>query len=312
MNKKNQLIFYLTLALSAIFILIACLLEGRATQRFAHSFDEHLKSFKEAVEHYVPEKAGSWIASPSEDQIGIKDERIRTIAGAAGSLSRRYHSNSDHSDIVVNITCGYSRNVGAHTPDVCFTGSGANQETSVETFSVDYQMTFPNPANPKEPITEERTATFKTAIFSEATTQYRQRVFWGWKGVGTGWVAPRFPRLYWWNSNEPICKMYISLNEDSGNSKGKVDSLKDAELFMKAFLPQLDEVLTGSFVPEGKTGVNDNNDEEKSPSSVETTKKPEVKGPETSTAEPKKEEEPAKKPDDDDDEFPLPSPPMDF
>lgn len=264
MKKKNQLTFYLILALSAIFILTAFYYEGRATERFGESHDSHLKSFKDAVENAIPTQVGVWFSDKNEDQIGIENELIRRVAGADGALGRHYRGSFDHPDVHVNITCGYSRNVGAHTPDVCFTGSGSVQETPVETFSVDYQVTVPDPTDPKKTVLEDRSATFKTAIFSDASSHYKQRVFWGWKGVGTGWVAPRFPRLYW-NSNEPICKMYISLLEDNGYSKQAVDTLKVTDEFMKIFLPELDKILTGTYVlPEGMRVI-ENSDQEESP-----------------------------------------------
>jgi len=251
MKNKNQLTFYLILALGAIFVLTSFYYEGRATERFGASHDEHLKSFKDAVENAIPSQVGVWFSDKNEDQIGIANELIRRVAGADGSLGRHYRGSFDHPDVHINITCGYSRNVGAHTPDVCFTGSGSVQETPVESFSVDYQVAVPDPSDPKKTVMEDRTATFKTAIFSDASSHYKQRVFWGWKGVGTGWVAPRFPRLKW-NSNEPICKMYVSLLEDSGYSKEAVDTLKVTDEFMKLFLPELDKILTGSYIlPEG-------------------------------------------------------------
>lgn len=274
MNTKNQLTFYLILALSAIFILTAFYFEGRATERFGKSYDTHLKSFKDAVENAVPTQLGNdWFADRKEDQIGIENELIRRVAGADGALARHYYgSSTEHYDIHVNITCGYSRNVGAHTPDVCFKGSGAVQETAVETFSVNYKVSVPNPDNPSEPKQEERTATFKTAIFtsdmSSQASQYKQRVFWGWKGVGTGWIAPRFPRLHW-NSNEPICKMYISLTEGSGYAKKRKDTLKDAEEFMQKFLPELDQILTGTYVlPEEMKAISEESGEKTSEGAV--------------------------------------------
>lgn len=258
-NKNNQLTFYLILALSAIFILIAFYYEGRATERFGEGHDEHLKSFKDAVENAIPPQVGVWFSDKNEDQIGIENELIRRVAGADGALGRHYRGSFDHPDVHINITCGYSRNVGAHTPDVCFTGSGSVQETPVETFTVDYQTAIPDPTDPKKTVLQDRTAVFKTAIFSDATSHYKQRVFWGWKGVGTGWVAPRFPRMKW-NSNEPICKMYVSILEDNGYSKQTVDTLKVAEEFMKLFLPELDKILTGTYVlPEGMRVINDDN-----------------------------------------------------
>ena len=265
MKTKNQLTFYLILVLCAIFILTAFYYEGRATERFGESHDVHLKSFKDAVENAIPTQVGVWFSDKNEDQIGIENELIRRVAGADGALGRHYRGSFDHPDVHVNITCGYSRNVGAHTPDVCFTGSGSVQETPVETFSVEYQVPVPDPTDPKKTVMEDRTATFKTAIFSDASSHYKQRVFWGWKGVRTGWVAPRFPRLYW-NSNEPICKMYVSLLEDNGYSKQTVDTLKVTDEFMKIFLPELDKILTGTYVlPEGMRVLETDQEESSAP-----------------------------------------------
>lgn len=250
--KKNSL--YIVLFIGALGVLLAAYYEGNSTMRWGAKNDEHLQSFKDAVENAVPTHVGVWEAQASEDQIGIDNENVRRVAGAEGALARHYRSTYDRPEVHVNITCGFSRSVAAHTPDVCFTGSGSNQLTDVESFEITYTAQVPDPGNAGESVTEERTATFKTALFSDAGNHYQQRVFWGWKGVNTGWIAPAFPRMKW-NSSEPICKMYISIMEDSGSAAGGTDTTKTAEEFCKAFLPELDKILTGSYVLPEKRAI---------------------------------------------------------
>lgn len=247
MNFIRKYSLYIVLAVGAAGVLASAYYEGRSTMRWGAKNDEHLQSFKDAVENAVPTHVGVWEAQSSDDQIGIENELIRRVAGAEGALARHYRSNYNRPEVHVNITCGFSRSVAAHTPDVCFTGSGSNQLTDVELFDVTYEVPVSDPENPNNFLKEERNATFKTAIFSDSGNHYQQRVFWGWKGVDTGWVAPRFPRLKW-NSSEPICKMYISIMEDSGVTDQSTDTLKVAEEFFQAFLPELDAILTGKYV----------------------------------------------------------------
>lgn len=264
--KKNSL--FLILGIGVIGVLLATYYEGNATMRWGQKYDTYLQSFKDAVENAVPTHVGVWQADLNEDQIGIDNELIRRVAGAEGSLARHFRGSYDTPDVHINITCGFSRSVGAHTPDVCFTGSGSEQKTEVETFEIFYPVTIPNPENPRESIQEERSAKFKTAIFSDPAGHYEQRVFWGWKGMGTDWIAPKFPRLKW-NSSEPICKMYVSIIEGSKTLEGQADTLKIAEEFLKNFLPELDLVLTGEYVlPEGLKTLALAREEEKKMSTV--------------------------------------------
>lgn len=231
--------------------------------RWGQKYDTYLQSFKSAVENAIPVQVGIWTADPNEDQIGIDNELIRRVAGAEGSLARRYRGSYDIPDVHINITCGFSRSVGAHTPDVCFTGSGSEQKTDVEIFEVYYPVTILNPENPEESVKDEHVAKFKTAIFSDSAGHYEQRVFWGWKGLKTDWVAPRFPRLKW-NSSEPICKMYVSIIEGGKTLEGQTDTQKVAEEFLKSFLPELDRLLTGEYVlPESLQTIAQNREIEK-------------------------------------------------
>ncbi len=253
--KKYSL--YILTVVGAVGVLTATWFEGNATARWGQDGNEHLNSFKVAIENALPEIVAEWQADTTLDQIGIDNELVRRVAGADGAIARHYICNGELRDVQINITCGFSRNVAAHTPDVCFTGSGSVQEGNVEIFEMTYEVTAPDPTNPEQTVKEERTARFKTAIFSDAANRYQQRVLWGWKGVDTGWVAPRFPRLTW-NSNEPVCKMYVSLMEGMRFKGDKIDTLTSAEEFLKAFLPEADKILTGKFVlPEGATTATD-------------------------------------------------------
>ena len=56
--------------------------------------------------------------------------------------------------------------------------------------------------------------------------------------------------------------MYVSLLEDNGYSKQTVDTLKVADEFMKIFLPELDKILTGTYVlPEDMRVISDTENE---------------------------------------------------
>ncbi len=225
-------------------VLGAMYYEGIATERWGEMQSETLESFKAAVEQVMPMTVGVWEANESEDVLGIANEDIRRVAGAYGALARRYHGSYENPDIHLNITCGFSRNVGAHTPDVCFVGSGNEQVSSVEKFNIAYLVELPDPEDPEKTVTEDRIATFNTAVFrgwDPNGNSYDQRVFWGWKDVGDGWQAPRFPRMKW-QPNEPICKMYVSILETKG-----VDTLKVVETFLQDFLPTVDPLLNGKY-----------------------------------------------------------------
>ena len=240
---KNRSIF-LVLFLCVAGVLGAMYYEGFATERWGEMRSETLESFKAAVEEALPMTVDAWKANVDEDVIGIENEDVRRVAGAYGSLARRYRGSYENPDIHINITCGFSRNVGAHTPDVCFVGSGNEQLDSVEKLSVGYIVELPDPNDPEKMIPEDRIATFNTAVFrgwDQNGNSYDQRVFWGWKDAEEGWQAPRFPRMKW-QPNEPICKMYVSLLETKDG-----DTMKVAEEFLKVFLPKVDPLLNGKY-----------------------------------------------------------------
>ena len=97
------------------------------------------------------------------------------------ATSRRYLSASLNKAVVVTFISGIPGSVSAHTPDVCYPGSG--------------YKTLRQPVKEAATLPDGTTAMMYVADFEKKTTTKhdRARVRWTWIADG-GWVAPDRPR----------------------------------------------------------------------------------------------------------------------
>ena len=116
------------------------------------------------------------------------------------ATARRYQSASRQQSAVVTIISGIPGSVSAHTPDVCYVGSGYRCVRGPRKDTMDL------PGGGK--------ATFYIADFEKktATRVDRVRVRWSWSTDGT-WIAPENPRWQFarqLNAVPELFKLYIA------------------------------------------------------------------------------------------------------
>ena len=112
---------------------------------------------------------------------------------------RQFVNEKTNKRVVVSITSGVPGVVAAHTPDVCFLGSG-------------YKLKGP-PSKQTLPMPGGGTVSYYLADFEKTSAAGTEsvRCRWAWTADGT-WQAPEYPRLFFARSqvNLPVLyKMYI-------------------------------------------------------------------------------------------------------
>jgi len=99
------------------------------------------------------------------------------------TVSRQFAHEKAGRTLVVSLTSGVPGIVAAHTPDVCYLGSGYKLKSAVTKETV--------------PMPDGATAAFYVADFQKTTATGSEtvRVRWAWSADGT-WQAPEYPRLF--------------------------------------------------------------------------------------------------------------------
>lgn len=141
----------------------------------------------------LDEPIGEWHPGPA---IPVSE---RDIPKGTSATSRQFAHSAGKKGIVVSVTRGIPGVVAAHTPDVCFLGSG-------------YKLKNP-PSKQTLPLPGGGNVTFYVADFEKTTATGSEavRCRWAWTADGT-WHAPDYPRLFFAKSqvNLPVLyKLYI-------------------------------------------------------------------------------------------------------
>jgi hypothetical protein len=171
----------------------------------------------------IPASMGDW----SSQDLEITD-RVQTIAGAQGMLSRLYTHRPTGSSINVLIVCGRPGPVAEHPPTVCFTSAGfrlAEKERKHVVRSRD----------------NVELGEFWLGDFSKSTdlVPENMRTFWGWSSDGR-WEAADNPRLKY--APSPVLyKLYVT--RPLVRTGDEVDDNDLAIQFMHLFLPELQRAL---------------------------------------------------------------------
>ena len=137
----------------------------------------------------VPATVGDWNGRDLE-----LDPRELQVAQAHGAVHRRYVHRRSGSAVVLTILCGRAGPLSAHTPEVCYRGSG-----------------FEEVGTPSrcEPAGGAGSADrFWARRFEKASAiPIHLRVVYGWQSTGT-WQAPDSPRLTF--ARRPVLyKLYV-------------------------------------------------------------------------------------------------------
>lgn len=123
----------------------------------------------------------------------------RDIPKGTQATSRQFLNGKANKRAVASVTSGTPGIVAAHTPDVCFLGSG-------------YRLKNP-PSKQTLPLANGGSVTFYVADFEKTTASGTEavRCRWAWTADGT-WYAPDYPRLFFAQSqvNLPVLyKLYV-------------------------------------------------------------------------------------------------------
>jgi hypothetical protein len=142
---------------------------------------------------HVDAPVGDWLPG---DAIPVAD---REIPKGTTVACRQFTNEKANKRAVVSITSGVPGVVAAHTPDVCFLGSG-------------YKLKGP-PSKQSLPLAGGGSITYYVADFEKSTAAGTDtvRCRWAWTADGT-WHAPDYPRLFFARSqvNLPVLyKLYI-------------------------------------------------------------------------------------------------------
>lgn len=132
---------------------------------------------------------GDWRPGPATPV----EERLSPKGTTA--TSRQFVNDKDHKRAVASVTCGLPGVVAAHTPDVCFLGSG-------------YRLKNP-PSKQTLPLPGGGSVTFYVADFEKTTAAGTEavRCRWAWTADGT-WHAPDYPRLFFAQSQATLPVLY--------------------------------------------------------------------------------------------------------
>jgi hypothetical protein len=132
---------------------------------------------------------GDWRPGPAA---AVDD---RNTPKGARATSRQFVNEKASKRAVASVTCGVPGVVAAHTPDVCFLGSG-------------YKLKNP-PSKQTLPLAGGGSVEFYVADFEKTTATGTEavRCRWAWTADGT-WHAPDYPRLFFARSQIDLPVLY--------------------------------------------------------------------------------------------------------
>lgn len=172
----------------------------------------------------VPTTVGVWEGTDRK-----VDEKTLEVAGAVNHVARAYKNPNTGQEVDVWLVVGHARDIGRHTPDVCYAAQGFTQDGE----KLKHRVEAPG----QEP------ATFFTARFRrEDQPGAATRVFWAWNANEEDeheWVAPDYQRIHFGN-NTALYKLYFTSNMKDRDEPAE-DSV--AMEFAKLMLPEVNRAL---------------------------------------------------------------------
>jgi hypothetical protein len=148
-------------------------------------------------------------------------------------VSRTY-TNASGETVDVWLVVGHARDIGRHTPDVCYVAQGFSQDGTKQKHKIEVEGEAP--------------ATFFTARFRrEDQAGIPTRVFWAWNANeeeskedgGQDWVAPDNQRLHFGN-NTALYKMYFTARMSDRDQPPRDNVAME---FAKVMLPAVNRSL---------------------------------------------------------------------
>jgi hypothetical protein len=172
----------------------------------------------------VPKSFGDWSSEAAE-----VDETQLAAAEIRAHVSRNYVNSKSGAKVNVFLVCGKTHPMAIHSPDQCYGAAGFAQ------------------GDPSRKYVEAngRVAEFWSSRFTRDMNLEQQAldIVWGWAGDDGVWQAPTNPRPHFSNKNA-LYKLYL-ITEPGSDA--------DANEFLEAFLPVLDQRLFAPVEPESET-----------------------------------------------------------
>lgn len=265
-----NLVRYGAVAAFALLVIVSGVLHGIVTHRWTEPppLDDFVKRLDA-----IPEKFGTWTSEVSPDSDGLRlGGRLVTpnprtgkpeyrltdnlqAHGIADYTLRVYRNQNSTESYQVLVVCGRPGPVAAHTPDVCYRGSGFIPLGEQKRADVTAALEGGQKRN--FPLYFLKYAPPKTKMES-----YEMEIRWAWIPPGQGLSAPDMPRAAF-NMEPALYKVYIiherpitqfgtgltASSSSSSSMQGMVQpaggsaATQDSNSFLQEFLPRLEDAL---------------------------------------------------------------------
>jgi len=176
-------------------------------------------------------EVGPWVGTDQK----VSEETLK-VAGAVNHVSRKYKNMETNAEVDLWLVVGHSRDIGRHTPDICYPSQGFAQDGD----KLKQKIEVPGEEG------KQREATFFTARFRKETALGSGgglvRVFWAWNpntDEEDTWVAPDTQRTYFGN-NQALYKMYFTASMPD-RDQPPADNV--AMEFAKVMMPKVNRTL---------------------------------------------------------------------
>ncbi|QJW93358.1 exosortase-associated EpsI family protein [Frigoriglobus tundricola] len=212
---------WLVIGLAVVGLIAAAVLEGVTSGRWRPSEDVRAAAAKLDA---VPTAFGDWTSAEVP-----MNEKVLAVAEATGHVSRMYTHRKNRTQVVVLLLCGESGPIGAHTPEVCYSGNGLSMTGTPQKKAVGLPT---------------GTATYWSVLFDRppAAPEPPLRVCWAW-GTDGNWQASENPRADF-ALHGALYKLYVQRPEARAPESAPAGTTPDviAE-FLTDFLPEVKKAL---------------------------------------------------------------------
>lgn len=212
---------WLILAIAVVGLAAAAAVEGVFSNRWHSSTDARAAAAK--LEG-VPASFGNWTSTEIE-----MDPKVLKVAEATGHISRIYTNRKNGAQVSVLMLCGPTGPIGAHTPEVCYAGSGYEMVGEPQKNTV----VLPD----KSAVTHWAVRFEKKSVAGEPP----QRVCWMW-GVDGDWHASTNPRSEF-ALHSTLYKLYVQRGESQPVTPAATATPDPIQEFLTEFLPEVKKAL---------------------------------------------------------------------
>lgn len=201
-------------------VIVSGLAYGLYTDRWSPSDD--LRHAAERVNN-IPTTVGDWSMVQDRQATAVE----QTLGNFQGFLSRRYQNRIKGDVVEFLIVCGRPKDIAAHTPEVCYGGSGFSPMGEEKKY----------PLKLDSGITDE----FKMRKFHKAqeAVPTTLRILWSYSADGT-WVGPDNPRTSF-PRKKFLYKIYIVRHLLKADEV--IDDNDPSVDFLKQMMPELQKAL---------------------------------------------------------------------